>query len=158
RFVWAPPSSLGWIPLCEYRPSRWWLSKQLRAASLPAYAGGSNHLPPGGCMHRLARTMTILALAGAVFFGARTAPADGCGSGNFDSTFALIQQAIFETHGCNSSVCHGAAASGGLDLRKEVAYQNLVDVPAQSVPGMTRVIAGQRKGSLLWQNLAAKTF
>ena len=61
-----------------------------------------------------------------------------CENGNFDSTFALIQAAIFERHGCTSAVCHGATpGSGGLDLRPDVAYDNLVDVPAQTPP--TRV-------------------
>lgn len=83
-----------------------------------------------------------------------------CENGNFDGTFELIQAAIFERHGCTSAVCHGAApGAGGLDLRPEVAYDSLVDVPAQTTPlaRWTRVLAGQSSASLLWVNLAAKT-
>jgi len=80
-----------------------------------------------------------------------------CENGSFDSTFALIQQAVFENRGCTASVCHGAAAAGGLDLQPEVAHRNLVDVDATTVPGMKRVWAGQKDRSLLFVNLAAKT-
>ena len=31
-----------------------------------------------------------------------------CESGSFDSTFALIQKAIFENRGCTSDACHGS--------------------------------------------------
>lgn len=90
------------------------------------------------------------------------AAAEDCenNNGSFDSTFELIQAAIFERNGCTSALCHGAApGAGGLDLRAEVAYDNLVDVAAQSVtiPPWTRVLAGQPSASLLWINLAAKT-
>ena len=84
-----------------------------------------------------------------------------CDSGSFDSTFALIQAAIFERHGCTNTLCHGASpGAGGLDLLPDVAYDNLVDVAAQSppLPGWERVLAGQASASLLWVNLAAKTF
>jgi hypothetical protein len=83
-----------------------------------------------------------------------------CESGSFDSTFALIQTAIFERHGCTNDLCHGSATWGGLDLRTDVAYDNLVDVAAQTppLPGWNRVLAGQASASLLWLNLAAKTF
>jgi hypothetical protein len=90
----------------------------------------------------------------------RVAAQGDCENGNFDSTFELIQAAIFERHGCTSALCHGATpGAGGLDLRPEVAYDNLVDVPAQSTPlgNWTRVLAGQSSASLLWINLAAKT-
>jgi hypothetical protein len=84
-----------------------------------------------------------------------------CENGSFDSTFELIQAAIFERHGCTNALCHGAApGAGGLDLRASEALDNLVDVPAQTppIPGWTRVLAGQPSASLLWVNLAAKTF
>jgi hypothetical protein len=47
--------------------------------------------------------------------------------------------------------------SGGLDLRPDVAYANLVDVDSLTVPDLKRVMAGQKDQSLLWFNLAAKT-
>jgi cysteine-rich repeat protein len=75
----------------------------------------------------------------------------------FPSTYDLIQQAIFENHGCTADACHGSGRSGGLDLRADVSYQNLIDMPAQSVVGVKRVDPGSKDTSLLWINLAAKT-
>ncbi|HVM97310.1 MAG TPA: hypothetical protein VMT89_13030, partial [Candidatus Acidoferrales bacterium] len=86
----------------------------------------------------------------------RTALADECSNGSFDSTFALIQKAIFENHSCNADVCHGSAKSGGLDLRPDAAYDNLIDVEAMTVAGFRRVIPGDKDDSLLFVNLAAK--
>src|SRR5262249_1305746 len=52
-----------------------------------------------------------------------------------------------------------SAKSGGLDLRADVSYENLIDVPAQTVPGLgyMRVDPGSKDKSLLWINLAALT-
>jgi len=88
----------------------------------------------------------------------QTAIAAECqGDEGITSTFELIENAIFDNRGCTNAICHGAAAQGGLDLRAGVAYENLVDVAAHSVAGAVRVRPGDRQGSLLWQNLAAKT-
>jgi cysteine-rich repeat protein len=76
----------------------------------------------------------------------------------FPTTFDLIQRAIFENHGCTSDICHGSAKEGGLDLRAGASYASLIDVPAQTVPGRTRVTPGDKDASLLWLNLAAATF
>jgi hypothetical protein len=73
------------------------------------------------------------------------------------STYELIQTAIFEKRGCTESICHGAAAEGDLDLRAGISYDNLVDVAASSVPGIQRVVPGDKDRSLMWLNLAAKT-
>jgi hypothetical protein len=73
----------------------------------------------------------------------------------------LIEKVIFERHGCTSAACHsGTAPAGGLDLTPGVAYDNLVDVPAQTVstdnhPGLARVVPGYKGRSLLWLNVAA---
>ena len=77
----------------------------------------------------------------------------------FPSTYDMIQQAVFENHGCTSQLCHGAAKMGGLDLRADVSYQNLIDVPSETVPGLgyKRVDPGSKDRSLLWINLAALT-
>jgi len=83
--------------------------------------------------------------------------AQDCESGTFSSTFELIEKAIFQRHGCTDDLCHGDAVSGGLDLRPGAAYESLVDVDAQSVPGYKRIVAGQTAPSLFWINLAAKT-
>lgn len=89
------------------------------------------------------------------------APAGEC-SQQFDSTFELIQKRIFETHSCATYPCHDNGAAGGLVLLPEVAYDNLVDQPVQSVPrelypGLRRVTPGAKGNSLLWLNLAAAT-
>lgn len=99
-------------------------------------------------------------VAGCLFFLTTSAAVagEGCDNGSFDSTFELIQEAIFANKGCTSSICHGSAAAGGLDLRADVAYANLVDVAADTVRGHVRVVAGQKDESLLYVNLAAKTF
>jgi len=99
-------------------------------------------------------TATALMLLSLV---ASSAGAAQCNGGSFDSTFELIQKVVFENHGCTTSICHGSAATGGLNLEPEHAYDNLVDVAAQSVPGWLRVRTGEKDHSLLWRNLAAKT-
>jgi hypothetical protein len=78
----------------------------------------------------------------------------------FDSTFALIEKAIFQDRGCTSAGCHNATAQGGLDLSPGLAYDNLVDQPVQSIaarPQLKRVEPAKKERSLLWLNLAAAT-
>lgn len=108
------------------------------------------------------RTLGVLLIvAGAGAWSPRLAAAQDCEQGEFDSTFELIQAAIFEKKGCTESICHGGPPSptsnGGLDLRHDVAYDNLVDVDSETVPGYSRVRAGRKDASLLWINLIAKT-
>lgn len=75
----------------------------------------------------------------------------------FASTFEAIQKKIFEGRGCTQAICHGASpGEGGLDLRPEVAYQNLFEVPSTEVD-MNRVTPGARDRSYLFQKLAAAT-
>jgi hypothetical protein len=75
---------------------------------------------------------------------------------SFAGTFDAIQSVVFERRGCMQDACHGASASGGLDLRPEVAYRNLLNVPA--VGGdMLRVEPGETSGSLLYRKLAEGT-
>jgi len=107
----------------------------------------------------LRRVPLLLIAALSLAFPLRVAAGETCENGRFDSTFALIQAAVFERHGCTNLLCHGGAQpGGGLDLRPEVAYDNLIDVPAQTppTPGWSRVLVGQAEASLLWINLAAK--
>jgi hypothetical protein len=108
--------------------------------------------------YRLAFLALLLA---ALCVGIPERAAADCENGSFDTTFALIQAAIFERHGCTDSLCHGATpGAGGLDLRPTTAYDALVDVAAETppLPGWNRVLAGQPSASLLWINLAAKTY
>ncbi len=108
-----------------------------------------------GCLHG--------ALA-AVLLGVLTVHSGGAEecSQDFESTYDLIQEAVFEKKGCTSSSCHGASAAGGLDLSADVSYENLIGVPATTVPegritGLRRVVPGQKDESLLFLNLAAAT-
>jgi hypothetical protein len=80
----------------------------------------------------------------------------------YNSTFEVITHEIFEKRGCTSTACHGAARSGGLDLRGEGVFDQLVDapigsIPAETHPGLKRVVPGRKDQSLLWLNLAAAT-
>lgn len=104
--------------------------------------------------------LALALLSGAFLsFIPRTTPAAAqeCNA-EFESTFALIQKAIFENHGCTSGGCHsGSFPAGGLDLSPDVAWENLVDQPSVTPPGFVRVVPGQKDESLLWLNLAAAT-
>jgi cysteine-rich repeat protein len=77
----------------------------------------------------------------------------------YDSTFAAIQTLIFDspTYGCSTDVCHGAALSGGLDLRDGAAYDSLVGVASQITPSTLRVNPGDDDSSMLYLKLASKT-
>ena len=50
---------------------------------------------------------------------------------SYDSTFEAIQSTVFAQANCTNSQCHSSdSAAGGLDLSPEVAYDNLIGVPA----------------------------
>ncbi len=74
-----------------------------------------------------------------------------------ESTFAQVQQQIFEGYGCTASACHGDSAQGGLDLRPQSAYDNLINIPAESNRFYMRVFPGEQDLSVLYQKVAAKT-
>jgi len=89
----------------------------------------------------------------------------GCGSNNdggaaatcdVDSTFAQVQEQIFEARGCTASNCHGDSPQSGLDLRADVAYENLVNVDALA-GDFKRVFPGDQDTSLLYLKVAAKS-
>jgi cysteine-rich repeat protein len=81
--------------------------------------------------------------------------ANACGTTDFASSWEAIQVRVFERHGCATALCHGAApGAGGLDLRPEHAYAQLIDAPA-TVGDDVRVVPGGPKRSLLWKKLAA---
>ena len=81
-------------------------------------------------------------------------PVDGCTE--FDSTFAAIQEVVFENRGCTQQVCHGDSAAGGLDLTDGESYQNLIEVPSTGSSALL-VIPGDRDRSYLYAKLAAAT-
>jgi hypothetical protein len=101
------------------------------------------------------------AIAGfAVVFVTACGAAGPGGSGgakcDADSTFAQVQQQIFESQGCTASTCHGDAMQGGLDLRPDSAYASLINVAAIS-GDLLRVFPGEQDLSALYQKVAAKT-
>ncbi|MBI3782559.1 MAG: DUF4215 domain-containing protein [Deltaproteobacteria bacterium] len=74
----------------------------------------------------------------------------------FPTSYQLIQAAIFESKGCTNDSCHGSAKSGGLDLRRDAAYESLVDAPS-TISSLKRVEPGDKDRSLLWRKLSAAT-
>ena len=101
-------------------------------------------------------------IAGALLFasacGSSTSNDGGDGPKNCetDSTFALIQQQIFENRSCTNEACHGSQAAGGLDLREGNSYDNLINVQGNSGDYLL-VFPGEQDLSLLYQKVAAKT-
>ena len=86
-------------------------------------------------------------------------PLDGDDGGTcrtFASSFEALQHIVFEGHSCSADACHGEAALGGLDLRPEVAWDNLVDAPSTN-SGEVRVSPGSAIRSFLYQKLVAAT-
>jgi len=107
----------------------------------------------------------MLRFTGAVFalclLAASQVAAQECEK-TFDSTYDLIQEAIFENKGCTADACHGSAGEGDLHLTADVSYESLVSQPVTTVigspiPGLRRVVPGQKDQSLLFLNLAAAT-
>lgn len=76
---------------------------------------------------------------------------------SFDSTWEAIESVVIEKTGCANSLCHGAAAEGGLDLSPGLAYHNLIGVTAEA--SSLRLISPREPAeSFLYQKLSAKTF
>lgn len=83
------------------------------------------------------------------------ASSDGpCGAGEFTSTYAAIQKVVFEGGKCTNSMCHGAAAMGGLDLRADSSYENLVETKSSNST-LFRVMPGEPDESFLYNKLRA---
>ncbi|HSP95853.1 MAG TPA: hypothetical protein VL049_01235, partial [Candidatus Dormibacteraeota bacterium] len=74
----------------------------------------------------------------------------------FPTTFDLLQEAIFDSHGCSDDQCHGEARAGGLDLRLGDAYDEIVGVPS-AVGALARIEPGDPEHSRLWLLLAKAT-
>jgi hypothetical protein len=79
---------------------------------------------------------------------------DGCAK--FDSTYAAIQKAVFENHGCTANSCHGSARQAGLDLRADASYASLFQVKAQG-SALMRLEPSAPQLSYLYLKLAAAT-
>jgi hypothetical protein len=105
---------------------------------------------------RLAGRVTLWALACAFAVGAAQAQ-ETC-EVEFESTFDLIQNRIFDSAGCNTSFCHsGDFPAGGLDLTAGRSYGSLLNQRSATVDGAVRLVPGQKDESLLWVNVAAAT-
>jgi hypothetical protein len=74
----------------------------------------------------------------------------------YSSTFEGIQDVIFEKHGCTDNLCHGSAAQGGLNLARDVAYDNIFQHPATGST-LNLIEPGDEERSYLWLKLAANT-
>lgn len=103
------------------------------------------------------RVLVVMGLASVVSVA-------GCGestagnstpSGCPDSTYATIQESIFEAKGCTQSICHGESAEGGLDLRSEASHASLVRRASSVDPSLKRVLPGDQDSSLLYLKLEA---
>ena len=87
---------------------------------------------------------------------------DGCDSScgacsgptTFAATWDALQANVFE-HTCTT--CHGASASGGLDLRAPGTYQRIVGVAAPDDPALSYIHPGDRTASFLWLKLEKGT-
>jgi len=81
-----------------------------------------------------------------------------CGGQQFDSTFAAIQDVVFEQYGCTNQFCHGfSPGQGGLDLREGVSYDSLIHVePSQGTLLPARVVPSEPALSFLYEKVAAK--
>lgn len=87
-----------------------------------------------------------------------TQPADASTGGckTFDSSYAAIQELIFERHGCTAAACHGQAKVGGLDLSAGASWESLVDADSSNSKNK-RVQPGQPTDSFLYQKVQAAT-
>lgn len=80
-----------------------------------------------------------------------------CEGQTFESTWEAIDRLVFERGGCRQPQCHGRVdGEGGLDLRSDVAFANLVDQPAEN--GVLDLVEpGDQDLSMLYLKLAAAT-
>ena len=72
----------------------------------------------------------------------------------FSSTYEGLQTKLFDGQGCTNDACHGVAAVGGLDLRADVSFSQLVDVESTGSE-LKRVELGLRGRSYLYLKLLA---
>ena len=134
--------------------ARDWLSAAL--ALLWISGCGADH---AGSTTKSNATDTPSAAAGTASSDSGAAPqtdAGDCGAGAFESTYAAIQKVVFDGRGCTNNMCHGAMKMGGLDLRADVSYQNLVEVKSNNSP-LFRVMPGVPGESFLYNKLHAAT-
>ncbi|MEY4582093.1 MAG: hypothetical protein RL701_6796 [Pseudomonadota bacterium] len=137
------------------------------ATALPAGHGGASGSTPAPSSLQAGTSAVVVPLAGSGTIAtpaagatggmpAGGAPAAAGGCETFDSTYAAIQKAIFEKHGCASDACHGSTVSGGLDLRAGASYKSLFQVKSQGHAAF-RLQPGAPTESYLYMKLQAAT-
>ena len=116
------------------------------------------------------RYTRLLLLAFVVAFAAIAAACDeklsdiAGPSPNLQPTFSSIQREIFETTDASGRAactnCHtdvgGRNPSGGLNLRREVAYAALVNVASRAKAGAVRVVPGDAANSYIVHKLEGR--
>ncbi|MEO2166984.1 MAG: hypothetical protein ABGY42_02490, partial [bacterium] len=79
-----------------------------------------------------------------------TAEPEACADGvEYESTWAGIYDQVIVAHDCANDACHGSGAAGGLDLRADVAWENIHEMPATG-SAFDLIEPGDNDGSYLW--------
>jgi cysteine-rich repeat protein len=73
------------------------------------------------------------------------------GPTSFAATWDAVQANVFDR---SCITCHGANASGGLDLRGPGTYERIVGTSAPDAPSLVYVSPGNRATSFLWLKIA----
>ncbi|MFP6664524.1 MAG: hypothetical protein VCC00_10020 [Deltaproteobacteria bacterium] len=82
---------------------------------------------------------------------------DACPDGaDYESTWEGIYEQVFVAHNCANDTCHGSGMAGGLDLRADVAWENIHEMPANG-SALDLIEPGDNDASYLWLKVAAKT-
>ena len=102
----------------------------------------------------VALTLVYICLAVAGCSNSRSEDSTSVQSEAFTSTYEGLQTKLFDGQGCTNAACHGEAAVGGLDLRADISYSQLVNVAATGSE-MKRVELGLRGRSYLYLKLLA---
>ncbi|HEX6240938.1 MAG TPA: hypothetical protein VFZ61_08590, partial [Polyangiales bacterium] len=147
------PDGVGSLPDAATKPIPG--SNDEAGATPPAAGKPPASLPPPGIDAGPAGTPTGSSADG----GTPSKPSSDAGSSGcvtFNSSFEAIQKIIFEKRGCTADACHGGAKVGGLDLRADVAWENLVDAKSANSK-YARVQPGTAVESFLYLKLLAAT-
>jgi len=72
---------------------------------------------------------------------------------NLEPRFASIQREIFDASCVTCHTSQGRTPAGGLDLRVEVSYGNLVNVASRGKPSAVRVVPGNPGASYIIHKL-----
>ena len=104
---------------------------------------------------RILYSTLLLALSSSLACGATGEDTSSAKTECSDSTYATIQQGIFDAKGCTQSACHGESMAGNLDLRAGASHGALVHRSSSIDPKLKRVSPGDQERSLLYLKLEA---